>query len=105
ESARTRITQQGDLLGTPLYMAPEVVAGEAGVDGRIDVYSLGVMLFRLVTGNYPFYADNSADLFDLVLHAPLTYPPDLTPDARAVLERALARDRALRYQDAGALAD
>ncbi|MCO5171804.1 MAG: protein kinase [Planctomycetes bacterium] len=101
----TRITQQGDLLGTPLYMAPEVVRGEEGVDGRIDVYALGVMLFRLITGSYPFYATTSVALFDLVLHAPVTYPADLGPDARAVLERALARDRGLRYPDAAALAD
>src|SRR5690606_25527971 len=55
--------------------------------------------------SYPFYADSSVALFDLVLHAQVTYPPDLTPDARAVLERALARHRELRYQDADALAD
>ncbi|MBX3466882.1 MAG: serine/threonine protein kinase [Planctomycetes bacterium] len=101
----TRITQQGDLLGTPLYMAPEVVRGEEGVDGRIDVYALGVMLFRLATGTYPFYAESSVALFDLVLHAAPTFPPDLGPDARAVLERALARDRDLRYPSAAALAD
>jgi tRNA A-37 threonylcarbamoyl transferase component Bud32 len=102
--ARTRITQDGDLLGTPLYMAPEVVRGEGGIDGRVDVYALGVMLFRLVTGSYPFFADTSVALFNMVLHATPTYPADLGPDARAVLERALARERASRYADADALA-
>ena len=107
QDRRTRLTMAGDLLGTPLYMAPEAIApGGLELDGRADVYALGVMLWRLLTNTYPFHAEVPALLFEQVLQAPLRFPaqPALTSDTQAVLSRALARERTRRYPTAEALA-
>ena len=103
----TRLTMEGDRLGTPLYMAPEAIRGELEVDARVDVYALGVMFYRLLSRKYPYHADSFSDLCEQVLHAPLGMPAGskLSRDARAVIEQALARDRDERYPNATALAE
>lgn len=102
----TRLTAPGELVGTPHYLAPEVVEGRPGAlsDPRLDVYALGVMLFRLVSAAYPFPGATPAEVFAHALRGGATLPPDLGRDGRAVIEKALARDPEERYPGGEVLA-
>jgi serine/threonine-protein kinase len=98
-----RMTQTGVVMGTPLYMSPEQVRGEA-TDARTDIYSTGVILYEALTGQRPFAA---ANYNELILKIALSrcppassLVPDLPPDLCAVLEKSLARDREDRFQTA-----
>lgn len=94
-------TQTGVVLGTPSYMSPEQLAG-AKVDGRSDLFSLGVVLFELLTGAKPFQADSVATLLFQIANQPhqppATIRPDLPASCQAVIDRALQKDVTLRYQ-------
>ena len=96
-------TQTNIVLGTPTYMSPEQIAGKK-VDGRSDIFSLGVVLFELLTGQLPFTADNlSAVLFSIAHHphpAIQTLRPDLTPMIQEIVDRALQKELAHRYRRA-----
>ncbi|MCP3962814.1 MAG: protein kinase [bacterium] len=96
----SNLTMEGQLLGTPNYMAPEQIQGKE-VDHRADIFSLGVMLYELVTGQKPFAADNLTAVTHRIVFEPFM-PPDqivqgLPPGITAVLDRALAKDPAARY--------
>jgi len=84
--------------GTPRYMAPEQVRGEQ-VDGRADLYALGIMLFELVAGAPPFDSPKLADLLDLQLHAPVPALTGLVPEATPELGLLVARLMAKRRED------
>ena len=94
-------TKTGMVLGTPSYMSPEQLAGKK-VDGRSDLFSLGVMLFQMLTGQLPFQGDSMAALmFKIANEAhpdPLSIRPDLPPCIRPVLDKALCKDPTQRYQ-------
>jgi serine/threonine protein kinase len=96
EGSATRLTQTGMLVGTPTYMSPEQINGQP-VDGRADLYSLGVLFYELLAGVPPFRADTPI----AVLMAHLTQPPPpLPPEFAAfqpVLDRMLAKRRDDRY--------
>ncbi|MBD3236819.1 MAG: protein kinase [Candidatus Eisenbacteria bacterium] len=96
----------GRVTGTPLYMAPEVLAGETG-SVRSDVYSLGVLLFHAVTGAYPVAAQTLAELGRRHARGERQslrdLRPDLAPSFVAVIERAVAPRPADRFASAGAL--
>jgi serine/threonine protein kinase len=102
------LTQEGGVLGTPAYMSPEQARGHITLDGRSDVYALGVILFEMLTGSQPFQADTPmavalAHVLDPVPHI-LPRRPDLPPETDAVIEKALAKDPDDRYPTATALA-
>ncbi len=100
-------TQPGQLMGTLAYMSPEQVLGPE-VDGRSDLYAVGVMLYQLVTGQLPCPADNPAAV--ITYHrqgqriSPATHRPGLPPHLVQLLEQALARRPDERFQTGEALA-
>ena len=96
-------TQTNIVLGTPTYMSPEQIAGKK-VDGRSDIFSLGVVLFELLTGQLPFTADNlSAILFSIAHHphpAIQSLRADLPPMVQEIVDRALQKELPHRYRRA-----
>ncbi|MEZ4470607.1 MAG: serine/threonine-protein kinase [bacterium] len=107
ELLEERVTATGARVGTPAYMAPEQVEG-AAVGPAADVFSLGVVLYRLVAGTHPFARDSegaTALALSAAAHTPLgAAVPEADPGLVAVVERCLARDPAGRYRDGEALA-
>ncbi len=102
------LTRTGMVVGTPEYMAPEQATG-AEVDRRTDVYALGVVLYRMLSGQLPFTRSTPYAVTYAHIHEP---PPplrqtraDLPPRLEAILAKALAKNPADRYQRAGYLAD
>jgi serine/threonine protein kinase len=111
-----RITHQGEstmsvdtMLGTPHYISPEQAKGETNLDARTDVYSLGVVLYELVTGRVPFIADTSyAIIHDQIYKAPplpSELDEEISPNIEAVLLKALAKNAEDRYATPVALVD
>jgi tetratricopeptide (TPR) repeat protein len=111
ESAETRlaaggpITEQGTSVGTPAYMSPEQIAGDA-VDHRSDIFSLGVLLIEALTGIHPFMRDTMAGTMTAVLNdPPLVHAPasvgEVHPSLRVILLRMLMKSPDARYQSIG----
>ncbi len=96
----SELTRTGEVLGTPHYMSPEQVMGDA-IDGRSDLFSLGVVFYLLLTGRRPFKGDTiSSVCYHIVHSAPEPVPENLPLADRtaAILKRALAKDREERFQ-------
>ncbi|MGO9443254.1 MAG: serine/threonine-protein kinase [Thiobacillaceae bacterium] len=100
-------TLAGTVMGSPKYMAPEQVAGST-VDGRSDLFSLGVVLYEMLTGEPPFDGDNiNTTMYRIVNEAPLppqTLAPRIPDVFNYIVAKALAKHPDERYQTAGALA-
>jgi serine/threonine-protein kinase len=99
-----RLTRTGTVLGTPAYMSPEQAAGEATVDARGDVYSLGAMAFFALTGRPPFQGKSIGQLLAAHRSEPppslIDLRPDVPADLAGVVARCLAKDPAARYPSA-----
>ena len=99
----TGLTESGMLMGTPRYMSPEQARGEK-VDARTDIFSLGVLLYEMVTGRAPFGGTTASDAFAAILRdepPPLADSlPDAPPELDRIISTALRKNRDVRYQTA-----
>src|SRR5262245_28665767 len=105
----SRLTVTGIAVGTPAYMSPEQAIGERDIDGRSDVYSLGVVGYQMLTGELPFAANNTpAMLMKHINEAPRPIRdlrPDVPPGLDRAIERAMAKKADQRWSDAAAFRD
>ncbi len=97
-------TSTGAVAGTPAYMSPEQARGDR-VDRKTDIYSLGVMLYEMLAGDVPFGAESSFGVLMKHLTEPPPPIPGISADLQAVIDRALAKNPALRYDSARQLVD
>ncbi len=104
---RSQLTLPGRTLGSPAYMAPEQLTGE-NVDGRSDLFSLGVILYTMLTGYRPFQGNSAATVISKVAHhdpLPVTVlEADFPPALNRIVSRAIAKDPTLRYQTGAEMA-
>src|SRR5205823_3981423 len=112
EQVAANLTMTGLLIGTPRYMSPEQFLGnKAGaIDGRADIYSLGIVLFQMLTGQLPFDSDTPYGLMRAHIETQVAAPHLVRPDLNileavsAVVLKALEKDRENRFQNAEEMA-
>lgn len=101
------LTQYGSVVGTPHYMSPEQAAGRVDIDGRSDIYSLGVMAYAMLAGRLPFDGDSASDILSkhLTQEPPSlrSLAPTISDSTLQTVERCMAKDPARRWQDSRAL--
>jgi serine/threonine-protein kinase len=99
----SRMTKQGNIVGTIAYMSPEQVRGQE-TDARSDIYSLGILLYEMLTGRVPFFSDSEYDLMKMQIEAapdpPRVFAAHITPAVEQAVMRSLAKRIEARFQGA-----
>ena len=99
-----QMTRTGAMMGTPYYMSPEQVRASGSVDGRADLYAVGVILFEALVGKVPINAPTLPELMFKICFEPMPHPrsvmPDVDPAIADIVARAMERDPAARFQTA-----
>jgi len=102
--ASTSMTRTGTVIGTPHYMSPEQARGRT-IDGRADLYSLGIVMYELLVGRVPFHADDSLAVGIMHITQPVPALPEHFESLQPLLDRMLAKQPGDRYQSGAELAD
>jgi serine/threonine protein kinase len=102
------LTSSGVVLGTPYYMSPEQASGERDIDHRVDLWSVGAILYQMATGELPFPGQSYNEVLTRIVLRELTHPREINPEIPEWLERVILRamtwDREERYRSAGEFA-
>ncbi|MEK7431747.1 MAG: serine/threonine-protein kinase [Cyanobacteriota bacterium] len=109
QEAKSQLTQAGTILGSVLYISPEQLISAQKVDKRADIYSLGVSIYELLTGQFPYDGDNVASIISKIMRSdpevPSFHNPKITEELDDIIMKAIAKDPDHRYQRASELAD
>ncbi len=104
QDAQTKLTDTGGAVGTPAYMSPEQIQANEGLDGRSDIYTLGVILFEMLSGSHPFETNTPIAIAVKHMFEPvprlLDMDPNLPPNCQAIIAKAMAKRKEDRYETA-----